>query len=154
MSFVNLKLHIKMMFPYKIVSINTILLAFTIQFSSAELSHSEIPNSVTAWTNQHSSITLKLSSEQISYGSVGELILTVTGADNIKVPELIPIDGLKIFLSGQNKSIQVVNFKITPCVVYKYCVRPLRTGEFNITPFSVEADGIKMRTLPLSVLVL
>jgi hypothetical protein len=103
------------------------------------------------------SVSASLSRPVIDAGDLGELQVTVTGAQGADVPQQIGVDGLQIRLTGQSTQMQmqVVNFKASSVssAVYSYSIMPQRSGTFTIPPLTITAGGLQFQTRPLSLRV-
>ncbi len=99
------------------------------------------------------SVSAVLPRPVIGSGDMGELQVTVAGAQRADVPQQINADGLQVRLTGQSTQVQMVNFHVSSSAVYSYSIMPQRAGTFMIPPVTVSADGRMFQTRPLSLKV-
>lgn len=102
-------------------------------------------------------VTTRLSSSQTRVGQPVQMIVTVEGSTRAKMPNSIPVNGLRINLADRRSS-QSVQFgagglKTTSTTTYIYLVVPQFESEFTIPPFEIEIDGRQFRTQPLRLTV-
>jgi hypothetical protein len=102
-------------------------------------------------------VEASLSSDSAEPGEQVELEIKITGASSVKPPERIDIDGLVIggvsqstqnsfsYMNGSASHTQTTNFT--------FPIIPQKAGTFTIPALTIEADGKKMATRPLTLTV-
>lgn len=103
--------------------------------------------------------TAALSDSQTDPGQSVDYTITVNGGEG-RVPENIEVDGLSITYTGQSTQTQI-NFGTLfgsgshreTSTVYTYSVVPQRPGRFVIPAQTVEVDGQRISTHPVSLAV-
>ena len=97
-------------------------------------------------------ITSSLDRTEASLGEV--LVMTVTiegsGATELDVPE---VDGLVIQQRGVSRSTSIINGYARQEVSVNYLVQAQRAGKFTIPSMTLELDGKKESTLPLTITI-
>ena len=97
-------------------------------------------------------ITSSLDRTEASLGEV--LVMTVTiegsGASELDVPE---VDGLVIQQRGVSRSTSIINGHTSQEININYLVQAQRAGKFTIPSLSLELDGKKESTLPLTITI-
>lgn len=95
----------------------------------------------------------ELEMSHVSVGNPLYLYLTFHGAQDVKAPEVPPMDGLKIKYVGPSTKITVINGKVSKSVTHTYLIFPTKSGEFTIGPFFADHNGemYKADTVDLAV---
>jgi hypothetical protein len=82
-----------------------------------------------------------LEMNRASAGNPLYLYLTFYGSRDVSRPEISSIEGLRIKYVGPSTKMTVVNGKVSRSITHMYLVIPLKSGKFDIGPFSVEYRG-------------
>ncbi|MGB8352945.1 MAG: BatD family protein [Chthoniobacteraceae bacterium] len=98
-------------------------------------------------------VTATLSSDNTEVGQPVDLNIQINGSQRAQVPEKIDMDGLTVVHTGQQTQVQMQNFNITSSVVHTYTVQPDRAGKFTIPAITIEVEGKKLTTTPLTLSV-
>lgn len=106
-----------------------------------------------ARASEELSVTASLATPEIAVGQVGELTVTVRGANSASRPDRIPVPGLIIQRVGESTRIEMNNFKVTSTVIYTYHIAAEREGTFEIPPIRIEAGGKTTSTAALTLRV-
>lgn len=77
-----------------------------------------------------------LDRNQIGLGDAAQLGLTFYGTQSIPAPDIGNIAGLEIRYLGPSTMMTVINGKISSSITHMYSVLPLKTGKFQLGPFS------------------
>jgi hypothetical protein len=96
-------------------------------------------------------VTATLSGDATDVGQPVDLSIEVQGAQSARVPERIEVDGLNIVHTGQQTRFQMQNLNVSSSVIHTYSVVPQRAGRFSIPAVTIEVDGQKLTTSPLSL---
>lgn len=91
---------------------------------------------------------------EIPLGESLQLNLTFYGSQKIPRPGLPEIKGFETRYLGPSTRISIVNGKMTSSVTHLYTMVPLRTGNFQIGPFSVSFKGKTLSSMPITIKVL
>ncbi len=102
---------------------------------------------------QAAEVSAQLTSAETSVGVPVQLKIQIEGSTNAYPPQQIEVEGLQIQPTGQERRVEIQNFRMTSSVVYNYTVLPNREGTFEIPSVEVNIDGKKIRTQPLELSV-
>ena len=98
-------------------------------------------------------ITATLEPNEIAFGDVAQLTVTVQGQDQ-NAPQLPSVSGLSFQSVGQSSQIQIINGAMTANVSYNYVVNPTRLGTFTIPgikagsgPDAAESSPVVLKVL-------
>jgi hypothetical protein len=88
---------------------------------------------------------------------VGErLVLTIaiTGASEVRDPDLGDLDGFRLEHSSRSQSINMVNFKVTRSLNLQYVLTAIKEGDYELGPFAVSTgkesyvtDAVKVQVV-------
>jgi hypothetical protein len=95
-----------------------------------------------------------LDRNMISLGQSAQLSLQFEGSTSIPAPDLPEIEGFQSRYSGPSTRMSIVNGKMTSSITHIYRLVPLKTGKFNIGPFTLEHDGNNYRSNEIMIEVL
>jgi len=87
---------------------------------------------------------------------VGErLVLTIaiTGASEVRDPDLGDLDGFRLDHSSRSQSINMVNFKVTRSLNLQFVLTALKEGDYELGPFAVSTGKEAYVTDPVKVKV-
>ncbi len=92
-------------------------------------------------------ITFEASLERttVSPGNPLYLYLKISGTQNVKAPQVSPIDGLQIKYIGPSTQISVVNTKMSQSITHTYLIFPKKNGQYKIGPFFIDYKGQSYR---------
>lgn len=79
---------------------------------------------------------LNLDRNTVAIGESAELGLSFHGTQSMPAPDLGNISGLDIKYRGPSTVMTVINGQMSSSITHTYSVMPLRTGKFQIGPFS------------------
>ena len=88
---------------------------------------------------------------KVSLGSTLQLNLTFYGVENMSAPGLPNIDGFKWQYTGSSTSMSIVNGKVSNSITYIYLLLPVKTGTFQLGPFSLEYQGAIYTSKPITL---
>ncbi len=100
------------------------------------------------------SIVAELDEPRIGVGESTTLKIQVSGASDVKVEKVPSVPGLEISYLGMGRSIQIVNWQRTESIIFNFSVTPERKGTFQIPSFIIDADGKRLRTNEVSLIVI
>ena len=107
---------------------------------------------LTSLASAETTFTASVDSTRVSPGNYFEITFTLngsTGGRNFQPPSFNDFD----VLSGPNQStsMQIVNGAVNSSVSYSYALQPRAEGKFTIGPATIEADGKRLQTQPVTV---
>lgn len=82
-----------------------------------------------------------LDKKKVAIGDTAQLGLSFYGTQSMPAPDIGNIDGLEIRYNGPSSMMTVLNGQISSSVTHMYTVVPLKTGRFQIGPFSFKYKG-------------
>jgi len=77
-----------------------------------------------------------LDNGRIALGERAQLGLTFYGTQGMPAPDIANIDGLEVRYMGPSTMMTVINGRASSSITHMYTVLPLRTGKFQLGPFS------------------
>jgi len=99
-------------------------------------------------------IETELSPSRIAAGESASLRIRVTGKSGGVKPVKFPaVNGLQITFSGSSRSFQFVNGKTWSGTVLNFSIYGEKKGEYKIPPFILEADGEKISSREVTLVV-
>ena len=84
---------------------------------------------------------ISLDKGRIAIGETVQLALTFYDTQSMPAPDIGNIDGLEIRYVGPSTMMTVLNGQVSTSISHMYTVLPLRTGKFQIGPFSFKYKG-------------
>ena len=87
----------------------------------------------------------------VSLGENLQLNLSFYGTQNVSAPDIGGIDGFQVRYLGPSTRISVVNGRVSSSITHIYTLIPLKTGKFEIGPFSVVINGETFTSQALTV---
>jgi hypothetical protein len=96
-------------------------------------------------------VTAELSSKCIPLNGFTDLQIKVKGCDATDLPKMINVDGLNVVLTGQSKSVEMINFIISTNNIYYYNITPKRPGSFNIPAIIINIQGKSFQSKPVDL---
>lgn len=98
-------------------------------------------------------VNAELSADSTTTDQPVRLSVTVEGGMNATIPDEINSDGLTIQYSGQQRRMEINNFRGTVSVVTTYTVSADRPGKYTIQPIEIQAGGKTFKTEPLHLTI-
>jgi len=99
-------------------------------------------------------IETELSPARIAAGESASLRIKVTGKSGGVKPVKFPaVNGLQITFSGSSRNFQFVNGKTWSGTVLNFTIYGEKKGEYKIPPFILEADGEKVSSREVTLIV-
>ena len=93
---------------------------------------------------------------RVSVGNPLYLYLAFYGSQDVSMPEVPSVEGLRIKYVGPSTKMSVINGKASRSITHTYLVIPLKDGEFKIGPFfagyrgkTYKADAVSLRVSDL-----
>jgi hypothetical protein len=108
-----------------------------------------LPARVTA-----ASFTASLDRDTITFGESASLSLTFEGGSSQNQPELPNVPGLQITYVGPSSQFSFINGQTSSTVTHHFTVTPRTTGTFTIPALTVEVNGQRLTSQPLTLTVL
>ncbi|MCD6093562.1 MAG: protein BatD, partial [Candidatus Omnitrophica bacterium] len=87
----------------------------------------------------------------VSLGESLQLNLSFYGTQNVSRPDIGEIDGFQVRYLGPSTRISIVNGRVSSSITHIYTLIPLKTGKFEIGPFSVVINGETFTSQVLTV---
>lgn len=84
---------------------------------------------------------VSLDRKGVAIGEKAQLGLAFYGTQSMPAPDLGNIDGLDIKYVGPSTMMTVMNGQISSSVTHMYIVQPLKTGKFQLGPFTFKYKG-------------
>ncbi|MCM8781939.1 MAG: BatD family protein, partial [Candidatus Omnitrophica bacterium] len=88
---------------------------------------------------------------KIALGETLQLNLTFHGAQSVSAPKIDKIEGFDSRYLGPSTMVSIVNGVVTSSITHIYNLIPLKTGTFSIGPFSVEVQGKRLTSKPITI---
>ena len=82
-----------------------------------------------------------LDKDKIAIGESAQLGLSFQGTQSMPAPDIGNIDGLEVRYTGPSTMMTVINGQVSSSITHMYSVVPLKTGKFQIGPFSFTYKG-------------
>ncbi|MEW6601665.1 MAG: BatD family protein [Nitrospirota bacterium] len=95
-----------------------------------------------------------IDSAVIYIGQSAQLQLQFQGSTDIPAPGISSIDGFQIRYAGPSTMMSIVNGRMSSSVTHIYRLMPIKTGKFQIGPFSFQHEGDTYKSNSLTVEVL
>jgi hypothetical protein len=95
----------------------------------------------------------RLDRTMVGVGDRLVLTIAVTGASEVRDPDLGVLDGFRVDHSSRSQSINVVNFKMTRSLNLQYVLTALKEGDYELGPFAVSTGKEAYVTDPVKVKV-
>jgi len=89
----------------------------------------------------------------VELGQALELTVTVNGKEKSDPPPAPEVDGIQIRYLGPSTRVSIINGKYSRSVGFMYNVFPLKTGDFEIPPVTMNIDGQDYVTSAIKVTV-
>jgi hypothetical protein len=77
----------------------------------------------------------------VSLGESLQLSLSFHGTQSVSAPDIGEIDGFQVRYLGPSTRMSIVNGRVSTSITHIYTLIPLKTGSFEIGPFSVLIEG-------------
>ena len=74
-------------------------------------------------------------------GQSAQLQLQFQGATDVPAPDIPAIDGFQVRYAGPSTMMSIVNGRMSSSVTHIYRLVPLKTGKFQIGPFTIQHEG-------------
>ena len=99
------------------------------------------------------SVEFEISADRnvLAIGQGLQLQLKFEGTRSIPTPKLGDIEGFRSRYIGPSTSMSIVNTRVTSSVTHIYSLIPLKTGKFNIGPFTFDHKGDTYRSNSLGI---
>ena len=82
-----------------------------------------------------------LDKKRVAIGDSAQMGLSFYGTQSMPAPDIGNIDGLDIRYNGPSTMMTVLNGQVSSSITHMYTVVPLKTGKFQIGPFSFKYKG-------------
>jgi hypothetical protein len=92
-----------------------------------------------------------LDRDVIYLGQSAQLQLQFQGSTDIPAPDIPAIDGFQARYAGPSTMMSIVNGRMSSSVTHIYRLVPLKTGKFQIGPFSVQHEGDTFKSNAINV---
>ncbi|MGD8628892.1 MAG: BatD family protein [bacterium] len=91
--------------------------------------------------------------DMVGVGDRLVLTIVITGANEVRDPDLGDLDGFRLDQTSRSQSINMVNFKVTKSLNLQYVLTALKEGEYELGPFAVSTGKEAYVTDPVKVRV-
>jgi hypothetical protein len=91
--------------------------------------------------------------DMVGVGDRLVLTIAVTGASEVRDPDLGDLDGFRLDHTSRSQSINMVNFKVTRSLNLQYVLTAVKEGEYELGPFAVSTGKEAYVTDPVKVRV-
>jgi len=98
-------------------------------------------------------ITASVDQQELTLEDSVNFSIVVEGTRSAPPPQLPPLDSFKVRPRGSSSSFQIVNGDRSSSITYNFSLLPKETGTFTIGPATVDIDGKKYRTAPITLIV-
>jgi BatD DUF11 like domain len=99
------------------------------------------------------SFSVELEPEQVAAGESAMLKLIFTGFDNPPTPEVPVIPNCTVNRAGVSHQFTSINFKNTSSIIHQFAIEPKSAGTVQIPAITVEADGKRYTSQPMTLRV-
>ncbi|MBN1520953.1 MAG: protein BatD [Candidatus Aureabacteria bacterium] len=90
-------------------------------------------------------------SRTVALGESLNLNLSLHGTQDASPPDIGEIDGFQTRYLGPSTRMSIVNGRVSTSITYIYSLTPLKTGSFQIGPFSVSYKGKTYSSEPINI---
>ena len=84
---------------------------------------------------------VSLDKDRIALGETAQLGLSFYGTQSMPAPDIGNIAGLEIRYLGPSTMMTVINGQMSSSITHMYAILPLKTGKFQLGPFSFKLKG-------------
>lgn len=84
---------------------------------------------------------VSLDKSKVAIGDRAQLGLSFYGTQSMPAPDLGNMDGLDIKYVGPSTMMTVINGQVSSSITHMYSIQPLKTGKFQLGPFSFKYKG-------------
>ena len=106
----------------------------------------------TAWSADIQ-VTASVDKQELTLEGSVNLSIVVEGTQSAPPPQLPPLDSFKVRARGSSSSFQIINGDKSSSITYNFVLLPRETGTFTIGPATVNIDGKKHKTAPITLVV-
>ena len=106
----------------------------------------------TAWSADIH-VTASVDKQELTLEDSVIFSIVVEGTRSAPPPQLPPLGAFKIRPRGTSSSFQIINGDRSSSITYKFALLPRQAGTFTIGPATVEVEGGKYRTAPITLIV-
>jgi len=106
----------------------------------------------TAWSADIQ-VTASVDKQELTLEDSVYFSIVVEGTQSSVSPELPPLDSFKIRPLGSSSSYQIINSERSSSISYNFVLIPKEIGTFTIEPITVNIDGKKYQTEPITLMV-
>lgn len=96
-------------------------------------------------------VDASVESTDVVFNQAFVFTITINGAQNVSPPALYDLDGFDVSYLGPSTQVSFVNGRMSASISHRYRVVPLRAGEMQFGPFSVEVGGQRYETKPITL---
>ncbi len=98
-------------------------------------------------------VTASVDKQELTLEDSVNFSIVVEGTRSAPPPQLPPLDSFKVRPRGSASSFQIINGDRSSSITYNFALLPKETGTFTIGPATVDIDGKKYRTAPITLVV-
>ena len=98
-------------------------------------------------------VTASIDKQELTLEDSVNFSIVVEGTRSAPPPQLPPLDSFKVRPRGSSSSFQIINGDRSSSITYNFTLLPKEAGTFTIGPATVEIEGGKYRTAPITLIV-
>ena len=98
-------------------------------------------------------VTASVDKQELTLEDSVNFSIVVEGTRSAPPPQLPPLDSFKVRPRGSASSFQIINGDRSSSITYNFALLPKEAGTFTIGPATVDIDGKKYRTAPITLVV-
>ena len=106
----------------------------------------------TAWSADIQ-VTASVDKQELTLEDSVNFSIVVEGTRSAPPPQLPPLDSFKVRPRGSSSSFRIINGDRSSSITYNFALLPKEAGTFTIGPATVEIEGGKYRTAPITLIV-
>ena len=96
-------------------------------------------------------VTASVDKQELTLEDSVNFSIVVEGTRSAPPPQLPPLDSFKVRPRGSASSFQIINGDRSSSITYNFALLPKEAGTFTIGPATVDIDGKKYRTAPITL---
>jgi len=98
-------------------------------------------------------VTASVDKRELTLEDSVNLSIRIEGTQSASQPEPPRLPDFTVRSRGSSSSFQIINGKKSSSITYNFILLPRKTGTFTIDPSTVEVDGKKYQTAPITLVV-
>ena len=106
----------------------------------------------TAWSADIQ-VTASVDKQELTLEDSAKFSIVVEGTRSAPPPQLPPLESFKVRPRGSSSSFRIINGDRSSSITYNFSLLPKEAGTFTLGPATVNIDGTKYRTAPITLIV-